>query len=225
MISLKKSDSKTAESIVKDVISKSPKNITAMMVLGKIYSFKREYNLAQKEYERILSIDPKDSYSQLSLGNIYYMATYDNKKKEEKKFLKWANDFYWKVWKDEPNNIFAASGIGMILAEKDKLAAAQLIFTQVREGSTDMPDAWINLANTFMAQSNFSKVFFLIFFDLFYLLFIFRQLNCMKFAPLNSITVTTSKCCCISQKPTLKTKDTKNVNLHSTVSFTSTQPI
>jgi RNA polymerase-associated protein CTR9 len=47
------------------------------------------------------------------------------------KYLKRALEYYSRVLQRNSSNIYAASGIGCVLAEQGKLEAAQKIFTQV----------------------------------------------------------------------------------------------
>ncbi|XP_022729017.1 protein CTR9 homolog isoform X2 [Durio zibethinus] len=58
-------------------------------------------------------------------------------------------------------NLYAANGAGVVLAEKGQFDVSKDIFTQVQEGASgsvfvQMPDVWINLAHIFFAQGNFA---------------------------------------------------------------------
>ena len=65
----------------------------------------------------------------MSYGNIFF-ANLDGEGYD--KHIKLAKDFYEKVLGKEPsNNIYAANGLGMVLAEKNFLAEAKEVFSQV----------------------------------------------------------------------------------------------
>ena len=55
------------------------------------------------------------------------------------------------------SNIYAANGLGMVMAEKGDLTLAKQIFTQVRESNIEIPDAWINLGHVFMMQRHYEN--------------------------------------------------------------------
>lgn len=101
---------------------------------------------------------PGDHYALLALGNIFYAAKFEKKDKEDK-YMKLAMDYYWRVMKDDPQNIYAAngphfshsifsiasvsdsssffpyadasSGLGIVLAERGHLRQAQDAFMKV----------------------------------------------------------------------------------------------
>jgi RNA polymerase-associated protein CTR9 len=50
---------------------------------------------------------------------------------QEEKYLKLAMDFYFKVLQQDPSNIYAANGVGIVFAEKGKLHEAKDFFIQV----------------------------------------------------------------------------------------------
>ncbi|KAJ7515098.1 hypothetical protein O6H91_23G071200 [Diphasiastrum complanatum] len=107
--------------------------------------------------------DGKDSYSTLALGNWnYYAATRGEKKdpKLEATHLEKARELYQKVLVQRPNNLYAANGLGVVLAEKGLFDISKDIFTQVQEAASgnitvQMPDVWINLAHVFVGQGQF----------------------------------------------------------------------
>lgn len=74
---------------------------------------------------------------------------------KEAKYVRLANDFYWKVLQKNPSNIYAANGIGIVFAEKGEVALAKEFFTQVSEASESMADVRLNLAHIHFAQGLF----------------------------------------------------------------------
>jgi RNA polymerase-associated protein CTR9 len=59
------------------------------------------------------------------------------------------------VLKLRPHNIWAANGIGCVLAHKGNILDARDIFSQVREATADFPDVWINIAHIYMEQKQY----------------------------------------------------------------------
>jgi RNA polymerase-associated protein CTR9 len=70
-----------------------------------------------------------DSHAYISLGNIFFAnlhitSSYD-------KYMKRSQEYYRHVLEREPYNMFAANGLGMVLAERGFLHEAKDVFTQV----------------------------------------------------------------------------------------------
>eukprot|EP00005_Dracoamoeba_jomungandri_P008714 CAMPEP_0174270756 /NCGR_PEP_ID=MMETSP0439-20130205/45618_1 /TAXON_ID=0 /ORGANISM="Stereomyxa ramosa, Strain Chinc5" /LENGTH=1018 /DNA_ID=CAMNT_0015360281 /DNA_START=21 /DNA_END=3074 /DNA_ORIENTATION=+ len=131
---------------------------SAWCLLGNLHLHKEEWLPAQKKFEYILSKSDtaKDPYALLSLGNIYYTAKFDKHDKSRmERYLSHAFKYYWQVIRQDPTNIYAANGLGIILAEKSYLAQAKEFFIKVREATSDMPDVWVNLAHIYLSQGQF----------------------------------------------------------------------
>eukprot|EP01114_Cavostelium_apophysatum_P004221 TRINITY_DN1439_c0_g2_i1.p1 TRINITY_DN1439_c0_g2~~TRINITY_DN1439_c0_g2_i1.p1 ORF type:complete len:1096 (-),score=375.65 TRINITY_DN1439_c0_g2_i1:61-3174(-) len=129
----------------KEVFTTDVKSPEAWSLIGQLHLSKDELLQAQKKFEKILETNRHDVYSLLSLGNIYYGGKFDRKDKEDR-YLKHSFDFYWKVLQMDPNNIYAANGLGIYFAEKGSLNEAKDFFQQVREAA-DIPDVYINLGH------------------------------------------------------------------------------
>ena len=92
----------------------------------------------------------RDVYAQLSLANIEFQAAMDNEGRKREDHLNFALKIYKRVLQKDDSNIYAANGIGMVLAERGHLTFARDIFTKVREAALDVPDPTINLAKVQM---------------------------------------------------------------------------
>lgn len=101
-----------------------------------------------------------DAYALIAQGNLrlYSMSSElsrDDAVKQAETQLGKAAVSYWKALKKDPGNIYAANGIGCVMAECGEFSKAKEIFMQVQEAAatTDgflrIPDAWVNLANSF----------------------------------------------------------------------------
>jgi len=62
---------------------------------------------------------------------------------------------YRKALKTRPKNIWAANGVGCVLAHKGDVDDARDIFSQVREATAEMSDVWINIAHVYMEKRQY----------------------------------------------------------------------
>ena len=93
---------------------------------------RREYGPAQKVFETVIDrLDEADAYALLSLGNIYYMSARFDEPEKEAKYLRRALSFFKKVLVNDRSNLYAANGVGVVLADHRDMASAKTIFTQV----------------------------------------------------------------------------------------------
>lgn len=65
----------------KDTFIVNDKQPEAWSLIGNLHMSKEEWLPAQKKFEQILEHDRNDSYSLLSMGNIYYAAKFEKKDK------------------------------------------------------------------------------------------------------------------------------------------------
>ncbi|RMX62258.1 hypothetical protein DD238_000838 [Peronospora effusa] len=139
------------------VLEVDPTCAEASLLQGNIYLKKREWVFAQKKYEKIMGMPglKNDPYSFLSMGNIF-MSNLGEKNRYTKN-MSLSEVYYKKTLTSYPHNIYAANGLGIMIAEKGNFELAKQIFSQVREASPDMPDAWINLAHIFVAEERYQE--------------------------------------------------------------------
>ena len=88
----------------------------------------------------------RDVYAQLSLANIEFETAMISEGRKKQDHLNFALKIYKRVLQRDDSNIYAANGIGMVLAERGHLTYARDIFTKVRDSAFDAPDPAINLA-------------------------------------------------------------------------------
>ncbi|CAF2780986.1 unnamed protein product [Rotaria sp. Silwood2] len=143
----------------KDALEINHNSPDAWTMIGNLHAAKQEWRPGQKKFERILH-NPQtanDSYALISLGNIWlqtlYMPTRD--KEREKRHQARALQVYKVVLKNDNRNIWAANGVGCVLAHKGYLNEARDIFAQVREATADMPDVWLNIAHIYVEQKQY----------------------------------------------------------------------
>ena len=129
---------------------------------------------AKDTFKEILDLkDGDDTYAMLALGNWNYTAasaTRGAKKSiapelEAMTYLEKSQRFYQKALTQQPNNMYAANGIGIVLAERGLFKDAKDIFKQVQEAAVTgtlqavnsiQADVWINLGHTYLAQGQFA---------------------------------------------------------------------
>ncbi|KAN0031578.1 hypothetical protein ACTFIV_005443 [Dictyostelium citrinum] len=138
---------------IREVLDIQPDNQEAWALYGNLHLYKEEWYPAQKNFEQITENpeNKNETYASLSLGNIYYNAKFSNPDKVEKYILN-AEQFYNRVLTKNPTNIYAANGIGMIIAEKGNLNLASETFLQIREASMDCIPVSVNLAHIYVSK-------------------------------------------------------------------------
>ena len=114
---------------------------------------------AQNVFDRIIKANPDDIYSLVALGNIWLHSSYQNlrDKEKEKRHETRALTMYKTVLKIDPKNIWAANGVGCVLAHKNMLNEARDIFAQVREATADFSDVWLNIAHILVEQRQYIR--------------------------------------------------------------------
>lgn len=64
---------------------------------------------------------------------------------------------YKQVLKIDSKNIWAANGVGAVLAHKGLLNEARDIFAQVREATAEFSDVWLNIAHILVEQKQYIR--------------------------------------------------------------------
>ncbi|CAF0862823.1 unnamed protein product [Brachionus calyciflorus] len=128
-------------------------------LLGNLYFDKEQLGPAQNQFERIIKNNEQDTYALVALGNIWLHTLYQptKDKSKEKRHEQRALQMYKTVLKIDPRNIWAANGVGCVLAHKGLLNEARDIFAQVREATADFSDVWLNIAHILVEQKQFIR--------------------------------------------------------------------
>ncbi|CAI2348402.1 unnamed protein product [Caenorhabditis sp. 36 PRJEB53466] len=138
-------------------------NPVVWTLIGNLHFAKSEWMPAQKKFELILSKiynnKTPDPYSLVALGNVWFeqLLNPSRKKEDEKKYIDRALQMYQKALKLQPKNMYAANGIGCVLAYKRNWADAHDVFSQVRESTSDFYDVWVNIAHVCMEREQWMK--------------------------------------------------------------------
>uniref|UniRef100_A0A8C0R1X4 RNA polymerase-associated protein CTR9 homolog n=1 Tax=Canis lupus dingo TaxID=286419 RepID=A0A8C0R1X4_CANLU len=131
----------------------------AWSLIGNLHLAKQEWGPGQKKFERILKqpSTQSDTYSMLALGNVWLQTLHQptRDREKEKRHQDRALAIYKQVLRNDAKNLYAANGIGAVLAHKGYFREARDVFAQVREATADISDVWLNLAHIYVEQKQY----------------------------------------------------------------------
>ncbi|XP_071551015.1 RNA polymerase-associated protein CTR9 homolog [Panulirus ornatus] len=140
----------------KEALRMNNEHPDAWSLMGNLHLAKNEWGPGQKKFERILKnpSTTNDSYSLIALGNVWLTTLHqpNRDKEKERKHQDRALAMYKSVLRSDPRSIWAANGIGAVLAHKGYINEARDIFAQVREATADFSDVWMNIAHIYVEQ-------------------------------------------------------------------------
>jgi len=143
----------------KDALQFVNEHPDAWSLMGNLHLAKMEWGPGQKKFERILKqpATNNDAYSHIALGNVWLQTLHQptKDKEKEKKYQERALSAYKQVIRNDPKNIWAANGIGAVLAHKGYISDARVIFAEVREATADFSDVWLNIAHIYVEQQQY----------------------------------------------------------------------
>jgi len=167
-----KGDIKTAEEWAQRAAEVSGRSADALALLANLHLARGDIEAAKRNLEELQDVVTKDHmknqpYARVALGNVHLYAIAGDLKNEDIRFrseyqLAHALFMYRRVLDKYPGDIFAANGIGCVLAECGRLSEAKEVFLSVQEAAagTDgflrLPDAWVNLAGVYMGLEEFN---------------------------------------------------------------------
>jgi RNA polymerase-associated protein CTR9 len=132
----------------------APGNSEVLTLIGNLHLSLCDWKPAQKVFDGLMAqkIPSVEAYSALSMGNIYFANLHVSEHRYAK-HLQYASEYYKKILGKDPLNVYAANGIGTVLAEKGEIFKAKEVFNRVREVSGDsIADALLNLGHIYLAQ-------------------------------------------------------------------------
>lgn len=131
----------------------------AWSLIGNLHLAKQEWGPGQKKFERILKqpSTQNDTYSMLALGNVWLQTLHQptREREKEKRHQDRALAIYKQVLRNDAKNLYAANGIGAVLAHKGYFREARDVFAQVREATAEISDVWLNLAHIYVEQKQY----------------------------------------------------------------------
>lgn len=138
-------------------IKVEPSNNSVLTLVGNLHTSLLDWAPAQQIFSKVSGAGGSTAtYSELSLGNIYFAnLTTGNK---YSKHLGHAADYYRRILVKDNSNLYAALGLGTVVAEKADLIRAKEAFNIVRSSSNDsIPGVLINLAHIYLAQNKHAE--------------------------------------------------------------------
>eukprot|EP01134_Creolimax_fragrantissima_P001688 CFRG1688T1 len=150
----------SASSWFKEALSVDTGDFRTRSLLGNLHLSKGENQPAQKMFDSINKdckekFGKEDIYSLVALGSLFHQSATLTKPEKHKYYLDASLAIYTKALTADSRNVYAANGIGCVLAEKGFLNDARQIFVQVREATGDMPYIWMNLAHACLHQKQY----------------------------------------------------------------------
>lgn len=146
----------------KETFRIEPDNFEAWTLIANLHLSKGELQPCQKKFERILhktenSPGGPDLYSLVQIGNVWLQFQYQPVRDKEKHKTCRANalKFFRCALRHDKRNIYAANGIGCILALRGLFDEAKDVFWQVQEATADFPDVLINNAHIHVEKGNY----------------------------------------------------------------------
>jgi RNA polymerase-associated protein CTR9 len=162
----KRGDIKGAERWAREAAEASSNSADALGLLAGIHIDRRDLGSAKKCVDELLTALPADAkgvevYGRLALGNIHLYSIpgdlhQDGNYEKAVSNLTHAMGLYRRALEKDPGNLFAANGIGCVLAESGRLSEAKDVFLRVQEaasasdGFVTVSDASVNLAGVLL---------------------------------------------------------------------------
>lgn len=139
-----------------------PKPINPMLIKAIIQCKEKTRQDSLKTLSLIMSIDAKDPYLLILIGNINYELAFQarvssGKSNEYQKRIAKALDFYNAALEIDIHNAYAAIGIANCFAEFDMTGSALEIYKSTGEKLTENYSRWVNEAILFINDSKLSK--------------------------------------------------------------------
>lgn len=125
-------------------------------LLGNLHLAKMQWTLAEKNFDAITK-QRQDPYALIARGNYFLQCVHQpiRDKNKDKICLTTAQKTFNDVLRIDAKNIWAANGIGAVLAHKGYHTEARDIFAQVREATADFSDVWLNIAHIYVEQRQY----------------------------------------------------------------------
>ena len=132
-----------------------------LALIGNLRMSNREWKSAQGLFEKLLAekAESMGAYSSIALGNIFFANINVSSNPEKRtKMLNYASDYFKSTLKKDKTNLYAANGLGCVIAEYGDFGKAKDIFVRVRESSGDTIGCVLtNLAHVYLAQGKHAE--------------------------------------------------------------------
>ncbi|CAI7776122.1 unnamed protein product, partial [Closterium sp. NIES-54] len=164
VMALDRRDNATAMTHISAVLQRAPDSVDALLLRSRAEADRDDHAAAKDTLKRIVDLSPEKCTAALvALGNwnLNMSARPTRDTKAEASFLEKAREMFHKALTGSSSNMYAANGVGSVVAERGLFDVAKDIFTSVQEassapGATDLPDVWMNLANVHLAKGDYA---------------------------------------------------------------------
>ncbi|CAI5957934.1 unnamed protein product [Closterium sp. NIES-64] len=164
VMALDRRDNATAMTHISAVLQRAPDSVDALLLRSRAEAERDDHAAAKDTLKRIVDLSPEKCTAALvALGNwnLNMSARPTRDTKAEASFLEKAREMFHKALTGSSSNMYAANGVGSVVAERGLFDVAKDIFTSVQEassapGTTDLPDVWMNLANVHLAKGDYA---------------------------------------------------------------------
>lgn len=160
-----------AESWAHRAAEASGRSADSLALMAGLHLERRDTEAAKRCLEELLDGLPEGAsrqelYAKVGLGNVHLLSVpgelqlQENVRKAEAQLTN-AMNRYRRVLDRDPGNVYAANGLGCVLAEAGLFGQARDVFLSVQEAAagTDgflrLPDAWINLASVYLGLKQY----------------------------------------------------------------------
>lgn len=132
---------------------------TSFCLLGRVRELQGDAPGAKHAYSAAMDLPgfAGDPYPSLATANLAFRDVYSVEEGAREPILRACFDAFKDVLKRFPHSLYAANGLGMILAEQGRLEAAQDVFAHAREANPEALQPTVNLALTQVALGNTSS--------------------------------------------------------------------
>jgi tetratricopeptide (TPR) repeat protein len=132
---------------------------TSLCLLGRVRELQGDVPGAKHAYSAAMELPgfAGDPYPSLATANLAFRDVYSVEEGAREPILRACFDAFKDVLKRFPHSLYAANGLGMILAEQGRLEAAQDVFAHAREANPEALQPTVNLALTQVALGNTSS--------------------------------------------------------------------
>ncbi|KAJ1909332.1 protein required for normal CLN1 and CLN2 G1 cyclin expression [Tieghemiomyces parasiticus] len=151
-------DPAAAETWFLDAVDVAPKATLPAILLGLHFVAQRDLNTGRRTLERVLQdLDRHDTMALTAVGNIHLRtARGQPDSKVRHKFYRHAYRFFETALTHDHRNLYAAHGLGILLADRGRYAEARSTLTQVREACGDtQPAVTFNLGHVLVGLGQY----------------------------------------------------------------------
>lgn len=143
--------------VYNEILDTNPNSIPARVGLASVYSDLYKIKAAQREFQKVLSIDPNNSDALNGLGQTYYRATTSSNmdiRDNIGSFYRRASTYFQKAIQANPNNDKALANLGNIYQHQGRLEEADQMYRKSLEANPMNSDANFRMGTIFYEKGD-----------------------------------------------------------------------